>query len=150
MIRWKRPSDHSSVQKMKHHPHLYYKEDTSMHNPNQHLYAPGKVLGFYVDFKGKIRAIIETCDWENNKHSVFTSKWKFAYHKVDGTIQKWIMSVNVEYIVRHCLVVPIHPDSDNILLYGHPNFGQMNLLTFHKITTFDKVPICNWHQIVKI
>ena len=130
MIRWKRPSDHTSVPKMKHHPHLYYGENTSLHNPNQHLYTPGKILGFFVDFKGKIRAIIETCDWEHKKHSVFTSKWKYAYHKMNGTIQKWIMSINVEYIVRHCLVVPIHLESDDLLTVWPPKLWADEFINF--------------------
>ena len=39
---------------------------------------------------------------------------------VDGTLQKWIKSVNVEYIVWNCLVVPIHPDSDDLLTVWPP------------------------------
>ena len=56
---------------------------------------------------------------------------------VDGTLQKWIMSVNVEYIVWHCLVVPIHPDSDDLLTVWPPKLGLMNLLTFHNLMTFN-------------
>ena len=130
MIRWKRSPEHASTEKTKHPPHLYYGKDTTMRNPNQHLYTPGKVLGFFVDFKSKIRAIVETCDWEHNKHSVFTSKWKYAYHKVDGILQKWIMFVNVEYIVRHCLVVPIHPDSDDLLTVWPPKLWADEFTNF--------------------
>ena len=49
---------------------------------------------------------------------------------VDGTLQKWIMSVNVEYIVWHCLVAPIHPDSHDLLTVWPPKLWADEFTNF--------------------
>ena len=49
---------------------------------------------------------------------------------VDGTLQKWIKSVNVEYIVWNCLVVPIHPDSDDLLTVWPPKLWADEFTNF--------------------
>jgi hypothetical protein len=57
----------------------------------EHLYAPGKILGFVtppsvgwngeteMDLSGEVMAVVSTCDFSHSRESVFSTKWQQSY-----------------------------------------------------------------------
>ena len=85
----------------------------------EHLYAPGKVLGFVAAtptdsndetesaLKGDMMAVVSTCDFSHSRGSVFSTKWQQSYVYLAGSRKTPnIQLVDVNAIVRHCLMVP--------------------------------------------
>ncbi len=85
----------------------------------EHLYAPGKILGFVSEesancdketesaSKGEMMAVVSTCDFSHSRDSVFSTKWQqsYVYHAGNRKAPN-IQLVDVNSIVRHCLMVP--------------------------------------------
>ena len=85
----------------------------------EHLYAPGRILGFVhptpVDWindqitplSGEVMAVVSTCDFSHSRQSVFSTKWQqsYVYHAGNHKSPN-IQLVDVNAIVRHCLMVP--------------------------------------------
>ena len=73
-----------------------------------HLYAPGQILGFVESPNGDgVRAVVATCDFSHSQGSVFSTKWKRSYVYHTGNPKAAHISlVDVNAIVRHCLMVP--------------------------------------------
>jgi hypothetical protein len=90
----------------------------------KHLYAPGQILGFGCptpvdwindhltpEIYGVILAVVSTCDFSHTRESVFSTKWKQSYVYHAGNHKRPnIQLVDVNAIVRHCLMVP-HEES---------------------------------------
>jgi hypothetical protein len=88
----------------------------------EHLYAPGKILGFVtptpVDWNrerdstllGEVMAVVSTCNFSHSQASVFSTKWQQScvYHtgsRKTPNIQ--LVDVNATVLhCRHCLIVP--------------------------------------------
>jgi hypothetical protein len=93
----------------------------------EHLYAPGKILGFVtltpVDWNGEtnsallggVMAFVSTCDFSHSRESVFSTKWQqsYVYHITGIRKTPNIQLVNVNAIVRHCLIVPHEGDQSS-------------------------------------
>jgi hypothetical protein len=90
----------------------------------EHLYAPGQILGFVCptpfdwindeetsQIDTVIMAVVSTCDFSHTRESVFSTKWQQSFVYLTGNHKKPnIQLVDVNAIVRHCLMVP-HEDS---------------------------------------
>jgi hypothetical protein len=90
----------------------------------KHLYAPGQILGFVCPtlvnwindhltpkIDGVILAMMSTCDFSHARESVFSTKWKQSYvSHAENHKRPNIQLVEVNGIVRHCLMVP-HEES---------------------------------------
>ena len=73
-----------------------------------HLYAPGQILGFVIPTRlGDVMAVVSTCDFSHTRRSVFSTKWDQSYvYQAGNTKSPNIQLVDVNAIVRHCLMVP--------------------------------------------
>ncbi len=90
----------------------------------EHLYAPGQILGFVCptpfdwindeetsQIDTVIMAVVSTCDFSHTRESVFSTKWQQLFVYLTGNHKRPnIQLVDVNAIVRHCLMVP-HEDS---------------------------------------
>jgi hypothetical protein len=85
----------------------------------QHLYSPGRLLGFvcptpldWTEDKetlamDDIMAVVSTCDYSHYRGSVFSTKWQQSYVYESGKPKTPnIQLVDPDAIVRHCLMVP--------------------------------------------
>ena len=91
----------------------------------EHLYAPGRILGFVtptpIDWTSDqetpvtsgVMAVVSTCDFSHSRGSVFSTKWQqsYVYHSGNRKAPN-IQLVDPNAIVRHCLMVP-HEDSQS-------------------------------------
>ena len=69
-----------------------------------YCYAPSRIIGFVMDDDTKERyAIANVCDYNCVKSSVFTNRWKLS---LDPKGKANVYLVDVEAIVRHCLMIP--------------------------------------------
>ncbi len=77
-----------------------------------HDYAPGQILAFVVcpveivNGSHIILAVVSTCKFIHTKGSVFTTIWEQDYDDTKKTVPSLVL-VNVDCIVRHCLMIPI-------------------------------------------
>jgi hypothetical protein len=92
----------------------------------EHLYAPGTILGFVtpmpVDWNGDtglallggVMAVVSTCDFSHSRELVFSTKWQqsYVYHTRSRKTPN-IQLVDVNAIVRHCLIVPHEGDQSS-------------------------------------
>ncbi len=81
---------------------------------HRYTYAPGKILGFVFDgfpaatpTLANVQAVVHCCDSVHGTSSVFTTHWKMNFHDKACT-KPQIALVNVQSIVRHCLMIPEH------------------------------------------
>ena len=108
MLRWAREDNRHYAQPIS--CQAGYGDDETM--AGEHLYAPGQILGFVQtpDSDG-VKAVVSTCEFSHDRGSVFSSKWKpsYVYHTGNRTGSRKtpnISLVDVNAIVRHCLMVP--------------------------------------------
>jgi hypothetical protein len=114
MIRWDKEGGHRPPSRSKEDSCVHYGDDVS--NPHEFTYAPGMILGFVFDrypaaspMLENVQAVVLCCDSSHSKSSVFTTHWKVSYVDKAYT-QPLITLVNVNAIVRHCLMVPENND----------------------------------------
>ena len=78
---------------------------------SNHDYAPGQILAFVVcpvEVVGDsptILVVVNTCKFLHKKGSVFSTIWQQDYDDIRKT-QPSLVLVNVDCIVRHCLMIP--------------------------------------------
>ena len=90
----------------------------------KHVYAPGQLLGIVAeaDHNGKpidntSIAIARACGFQARKDSIFTTRWKQEYVYTNGRRSKQlsIVGVDLNAVVRHCLVIPYSDASDEYI-----------------------------------
>jgi hypothetical protein len=102
MIRWAKEDGQRAKSRSKEDSCVHYGDDGV--NTADFTYAPGKILGFIFDHNN-VQAVVLCCDASHSKSSVFTTHWKLSF--VDKAFTKPLISlVNVDAIVRHCLMIP--------------------------------------------
>ena len=111
MLRWEREDNYNYAQPVECRAG-YGDNDTIAAN---HLYAPGQILGFVEAADGcGVSIVVSTCDFSHSKGSVFSTEWKRSYvYHVGQPKTHNICLVDVDAIVRHCLMVP-HDESESI------------------------------------
>jgi hypothetical protein len=102
MLRWEPDNNHI------HDPidecQVHYGDDTN--HPDQYAYAPGKILAF-IKVDEEISAVVNVCQYKHKKSSVFTTSWHLEMgNNRDGPPVPAIHMVDVNSIVRHCLMLP--------------------------------------------
>ena len=110
MLRWEREDNKNYAQPPE--CHAGYGDDETI--AADHWYAPGQILGFVESAEGAgVRAVVSTCDFSHVKGSVFSTEWKRSYVYERGKPNTHHISlVDVNAIVRHCLMVP-HDESQS-------------------------------------
>lgn len=79
-----------------------------------HDYAPGQILAFVVcsaqllNQPDDIYTVVNTCKFVHKKGSVFRTIWQQDYTNLEKQSPSLVL-VNVDSIVRHCLMFPIDP-----------------------------------------
>jgi hypothetical protein len=80
---------------------------------SRHQYAPGKIIGFFLnpyeeESASNLYAVLEMCDFDGQKNSIFTTKWKTAsaYDENKKKIPYYEIVRFVEHVVRPCLMIP--------------------------------------------
>ena len=86
------------------HDDAVYSGDTQEIAANHH-YAPGKILAFVDGGDGTISAVVMCCEFKHVRSGVFSTHWKMEYRDNRRT-RPCIMLVDVNAIVRHCLMLP--------------------------------------------
>jgi hypothetical protein len=85
-----------------------------LNNPmvtQSHDYAPGQIVTFVVcpvpneTEPSQIMAVVKTCGFLQNKGSIFSTNWQQEFDNSLQTMPSLVL-VNVDRIVRHCLMVP--------------------------------------------
>ena len=82
-----------------------------------HDYAPGQILGFvrYMPVgtaQPEILAVVKTCGFVHKKGSIFSTIWKQEYGDTQNLLPSHFL-VNVDCIVRRCLMIPIDNSSSS-------------------------------------
>ena len=80
-----------------------------------HDYAPGQIVTFVVcpvpneTESSQILAVVKTCGFLHNKDSVFSTIWQLEF---DDSLRSKpsLVLVNVDCIVRHCLMLPTNKE----------------------------------------
>ena len=72
---------------------------------SEHHYAPGKILAFVDTGANQISAVVLCCAFRHIRSGVFSTYWKVEYVDAQRT-RPCIMLIDVNAIVRHCLMVP--------------------------------------------
>jgi hypothetical protein len=63
---------------------------------------------------GGVMAVVSTCDFFHSPESVFSTKWQQSYVYHTGSCKTTnIQLVDVNVIVRHCLIVPHKGDKSS-------------------------------------
>lgn len=70
-----------------------------------HHYAPGKILAFVNTGDDHISAVVLCCAFRHIRSGVFSTHWKIEYKDAQRK-RPCIMLMDVNAIVRHCLMVP--------------------------------------------
>jgi len=79
----------------------------SCDNPEDFLYSPGRILCFTALENDTIHAIVECCDFKFKRGSIISTEWQKAYiYQGQNHKEPYISYIDVEAIVRHCLVIP--------------------------------------------
>jgi hypothetical protein len=115
MIRWAKEGGQRASSRSKEDSCVHYGDNEA--NPSQFTYAPGKILGFVFDKQlpgsnelENVQAVVLCCDASHSKSSVFTTHWKVRF--MDKAYTKPLITlVNVNAIVRHCLMIPENDDA---------------------------------------
>ena len=104
MLRWEREDNKPYAQP----PDCQagYGDDKS--TAQDYLYAPGQILGFVKSpSHDGVQVVVSTCEFSHTQGSVFSTKWKQSYVHYTGNRRSCrIEIVDVDSIVRHCLMVP--------------------------------------------
>jgi hypothetical protein len=80
-----------------------------------HDYAPGQIVAFVIcpaeleSQSSQILAVVKTCGFLHQKGSVFSTIWKQDFEDTLQTLPSLVL-VNVDCIVRHCLMIPTDND----------------------------------------
>ena len=108
MVRWAREDNRNYGQPVS--CQAGYGDDETI--AADHLYSPSQILGFVDALDGQgLRAVVATCDFTHSQGSVFSTTWTRSYvYQVGIPKRPHISLVDVNAIVRHCLMVP-HDDS---------------------------------------
>ena len=112
MIRYHRDPDSTHPNCLEYY-HLWWQEDRSVIHPSLYLYSPGLIHIFIEDEHGNTKALITTCSYHHVKRSLFISEWKLATTRREGSNHRvpYTMLVDCQTLVRHVLMIPIHPSS---------------------------------------
>ena len=115
MLRWAREDNQRYAGDVR--CHAAYGDDPTI--AREHLYAPGKILGFVcptpinwisdteTPIVGGVMAVVSTCDFSHTRESVFSTTWKQSYvYHAGGRKTPNLQLVDPDAIVRHCLMVP--------------------------------------------
>jgi hypothetical protein len=76
-----------------------------------HDYAPAQIVAFVVSPEANetvsphIMAVVNTCSFLQKKDSMFSTLWQQEFDDVQQAVSSLVL-VNVDYIVRHCLMIP--------------------------------------------
>ena len=110
MVWWhKEPQDDSNFSEK---PHLWLGEST--HTVSSFQYSPAQILGFVVFPDKVLKAIVRTCQYGDKKSSVFSSSWQLAFLTENGTSIPYCMAIDIDTIIRPCLIVPKSESSDEV------------------------------------
>ena len=90
--------------------YAYYGDDLDL--MQNHLYAPGQILGFLKLENNEIHAVVQTCGYQCQKNSIISTRWKQEYIYTGRTKRISVQTVSVESIVRHTLVIPYNNKRD--------------------------------------
>ncbi len=80
-----------------------------------HDYAPGQIVTFVVcpasndTEPSQILAVVMTCGFRHNKGSIFSTIWHREFDDLMQTVPTLLL-VNVDCIVRHCLMLPTNKE----------------------------------------
>ena len=115
MIRWDRTNNIQWSEEMAQECKVHHKEPQE--NVKNFFYSPAKILCFTNPHPDVYHAIVECCEFQFSRDSIFSTKWKKSYIN-KGRNQKvpYICHVDAEAIVRQCLVIP---DSYEDVTYCH-------------------------------
>ena len=104
MLRWARENNQNYTQPAE--CQAGYGDDASI--AKDHLYAPGQILGFVESQEGDLlEAVVSTCDFKHSRGSVFSTQWQQSFvHHTGNRKTRRIEIVDVNSIVRHCLMIP--------------------------------------------
>jgi hypothetical protein len=101
MIRYSHGEDDRTYRETTHDDDVGFGDSDSV--AHDHEYAPGKILGFYLDPRyDEMQAVVQCCAFKHIRSSPISTYWKQEYH--DNC--PWIISIGVQSIVRQCLMIP--------------------------------------------
>ena len=116
MIRWERILEFERHLKAKDYPnHFFGETEEEMKKLEKNLYNPAKILCFFADIDGDMNVVLETCAFDHQDDTVFTSVWTKAYTGRGAERTSFITSQYVHTIVRHCLTIPWSEDGDKLI-----------------------------------
>ena len=106
MIRWKRTDGVTWSNDEAEKCHVRFGD--SVHKCKRYFYCPGQVLAFTNPKPGVFHAIVKCCEFAFEKGSIFSTQWKAAtiYLKSTKRRKEYICHIDVEHIVRPCLMIP--------------------------------------------
>jgi hypothetical protein len=76
-----------------------------------HDYAPAQIVAFVVSPEANetvsphIMAVVNTCSFLHKKDSIFSTIRQHGFDDAQQAVPSLVL-VNVDYIVRHCLMIP--------------------------------------------
>jgi hypothetical protein len=105
-----------------------------------HDYAPGQIVTFVVcpvtneTEPSQIFAVVKTCGFLHNKDSFFSTIWQQDF---DDSLQSRpsLVLVNVDCIVRHCLMLPTTKNILFIRKYGIASVEPTSFLNVNQSST---------------
>ena len=114
MFRWAKEGGKRDKNRSKIDSCAHYGDPSS--TAHQYTYAPGKILGFVFEgfptsspLLANVLAVVHCCDSVHSTSLVFSTHWKVNF--LDKACTKpQIALVSVQFIVRHCLMIPENDD----------------------------------------
>jgi hypothetical protein len=76
---------------------------------HKHHYAPGKIMCFVEKDNKPLMAVVLCCAFRHVRSGVFATHWKVEYQDA-GMTKPYGLLMDVEAIVRHCLMIPENKD----------------------------------------
>ena len=139
MLRWEREDNYNYAQPVE--CHAGYGDNVTI--AANHLYAPGQILGFVEAADGcGVSIVVSTSEFSHSKGSVFSTEWKRSYvYHVEKPKTHNICLVDVDAIVRHCLMVP-HDQSKSIYheIWCQELWGKRSMTVLHsRLLVYSKV-----------
>ena len=108
MIRYERNTGLNGYNEYIHKNQVYYMDNVD--NPEKYEYAPGMILAF-ASIEEEYYAIVKTCQSKCSKDTLITTLWRMDFVDRNNTIP-FVLPVNVESIVRHCVMIPTNEQED--------------------------------------
>ena len=105
MIRWTATENIDWPQELANECHVHFQDEDEY--KRDYYYAPAKILCFTNPSEDVYHAVVECCEFQFSRDSIFSTRWKKAYiYEAANRRVPYLLHVDAKFLVRHCLMIP--------------------------------------------